>query len=71
LETNASGQIGEAGVASLGGGGVDVGVGVEEHELLDCNGPPSEGDHDDLFRGLSILHIACVFDQEQVRRGIR
>ncbi len=37
---------------------------VEEHELLAANAV--KDDESDMFRGLSILHIACVFDQEQI-----
>ena len=59
--------VGEQGVASVSGG-VDVGVGVEERQLEEAsieniNGKlPAE-----MFNGLSILHLACAFDQEPVR----
>ena len=59
--------VGEQGVASVSGG-VDVGVGVEERELeeenvenMNSQFPP------EMFNGLSILHLACAFDQEPVR----
>ena len=61
-KSSSSGNVvGEQGVASLGGG-VDVGVGVEERELEEENGNIST----DMFDGLTILHLACAFDQETV-----
>ena len=61
-KSSSSGNVvGEQGVASLGGG-VDVGIGVEERELEEENGNIST----DMFDGLTILHLACAFDQETV-----
>ena len=67
---SSSNVVGEQGVASVSGG-VDVGVGVEERELEDDyveknhNNFPME-----MFNGLSILHLACAFDQEPVRENL-